>query len=159
MNIDDAAYHTVHDYPGGAAALAPRLGKSSTSLSHEVRPPAGNMAKLGLRDAQRIMALTGDYRMLHAQAAELGQFVLPLPQVAQSDGSMQHLAELAREFGDVVSTIGSVLADGRVTDNEMRGLERQWGELVAAGQHMLEHFAKVNAAGKPSGETTLRSVA
>jgi hypothetical protein len=76
MNILDAAYHTVHDYPGGASALAPRLGKSHATLSHEVRPPANSQAKLGLRDAQRIMALTGDYRILQAQAAELGFFLV-----------------------------------------------------------------------------------
>jgi hypothetical protein len=55
----DAAYHVVHDYePDGAASLAPRLGKSSTQLCHEVKPPPGNMAKLGLVDAVKISDLT-----------------------------------------------------------------------------------------------------
>lgn len=156
MNIQDAAYHTVHDYPGGASALAPRLGKSSTTLCHEVRPPVGSVAKLGLIDAQRMMAMSGDHRILHAMAAELGHFVVPLPALADSAGSADELAHLAREFGDVVGAVATAMADGKVTDNELKGLERQWGELVAAGQHMLQHFARLNAESKP---LTLRSVA
>lgn len=64
MNLQDAAYHTVHDYPGGTSALAVRLGKHTTTLNHEVRPPVGSSAKLGLVDAQRIMAMSGDHRIL-----------------------------------------------------------------------------------------------
>ncbi len=38
MNIVDAAYHTVHDYPGGANALAPRMGiKSPAVLNSKVK--------------------------------------------------------------------------------------------------------------------------
>ena len=32
MNILDAAYHTVHDYKGGANALAPRMGIKSPAV-------------------------------------------------------------------------------------------------------------------------------
>lgn len=157
MNIADAAYHTVHDYPGGPAALAVRLGKAATTLRHEVRPPAGSTAKLGLVDAQRIMALAGDLRILHAMAAEHGQFLVPLPEVVCDDeATAQQLATLAREFGDVLGTVAQAMADGRVSDNELRAVERQWGELVSAGQHLLQHFARINAAGKP---VALREVA
>ena len=39
MNILDAAYHTVHDYKGGANALAPRMGmKSPAVLNSKVNP-------------------------------------------------------------------------------------------------------------------------
>lgn len=156
MNLQDAAYHTVHDYPGGTSALAVRLGKHTTTLNHEVRPPVGSSAKLGLVDAQRIMAMSGDHRILQAMAAELGQFCVPLPALPEgADGSADELARLAREFGDVVGEVATAMADGKVTDNELRALERQSGELVAAVQHMLRHFAQLNAAAKP---ITLRSV-
>ena len=37
MNITDAAYNTVHDYPGGASALAARMGiKSPAVLNSKV---------------------------------------------------------------------------------------------------------------------------
>ena len=69
-SVLDAAYHTVHDYPGGAPALAARLGKRPAVLCHEVAPgPSNASAKFGLMDAMRIMAMTGDHRVLSRPAA------------------------------------------------------------------------------------------
>lgn len=33
MKVKDALYHAVHDYPGGAASLAPRMGVSASTLA------------------------------------------------------------------------------------------------------------------------------
>lgn len=157
MNLLDAAYHTVHDYPGGPDALAQRLGKHATTLRHEVRPPAGSTAKLGLQTARTIMEFSGDHRILHALATEMGQFCIPLPALPEgNEGSADELSRLAREFSDVVGAVATAMADGRVTDNELRMLERQSGELVAAVQRMLRHFSQLNAASKP---IALRTVA
>ncbi|WP_341772648.1 phage regulatory CII family protein, partial [Burkholderia pseudomallei] len=38
MNIIDAAYAVVHDYPGGSESLAPRLGMSAAVLRNKVNP-------------------------------------------------------------------------------------------------------------------------
>lgn len=38
MNVTDAAYDTVHQYPGGSEALAPRLGMSAAVLRGKVNP-------------------------------------------------------------------------------------------------------------------------
>lgn len=150
MNLLDAAYHTVHDYPGGAVALAARLGKHTSTLSHEVRPPAGSSAKLGLLDARKVMHFSYDYRILHALATDLGFMAVPLPQVViEGDTSMQFVAELAREFSELMGAAADHLADGRITDTELGRLERGFGELVAAGERLLRHCKQVNAAAKP----------
>jgi len=65
MNTIDAAYHTVHDYPGGAEALAPRMGMSAAVLRNKVNPN-NTTHHLTYAEAQRIVALTGDVRMLQA---------------------------------------------------------------------------------------------
>lgn len=150
MDIRDAAYHTVHDYPGGASALALRLGKSCTTLNHEVKPPAGSSAKLGLLDAVKIMEMSGDHRVMHAIAARLGQMVIPLPQLDADSPGANHLADVAREFAEVMQEVALGAADGRISDNERARIERSWGELLVAGQRMLAHFASLNAAGKPA---------
>lgn len=69
--IEDAAYNTVHDYPGGAEALAPRMGKSAKVLDSKVNR---NEFKhhLTLHEAVQIMGLTGDHRMLRAICRHLG---------------------------------------------------------------------------------------
>ena len=39
MNTIDASWHTVHEYPGGSEALAPRLGMSAAVLRTKVMRP------------------------------------------------------------------------------------------------------------------------
>ena len=144
MNVQDAAYNTVHDYPGGAEALAGRLGKRGTSLCHEV---AQNMphAKLGLLDAVKIMSMSGDIRMLHAQAAGLQCMVVPLPTFDSPDSATAaHIARVAQEFADVMCAVATGMADGVVTDNELRSIERHWGELIASGQPVLAQARAMN---------------
>lgn len=156
MNVRDAAYHLVHDYPGGAEALAPRLGKRANSLSAEVAPnpvlgshgrPA---AKLGLLEALTIMQMSSDHRVLHAMAAELGYLNIPLPRLVDEDDDSDattaalRLGELAREFAEVMGAAVAALADGRLTDNELRRVETEWGHLVAHGQQLLALFVSMN---------------
>ena len=58
----DHAYNLARAYPGGAAALALRMRKNATTLSHELR--GEGTAKLGLEDAAALTALSGDLRIL-----------------------------------------------------------------------------------------------
>jgi hypothetical protein len=145
MNVLDAAYLTVHDYPGGAEALAVRLGKRGTSLSHEVSPNRPD-AKLGLQDAQAIMTMTGDLRILHAQAAELDCLLLPMPRLeGGGEGLAGQTAQLAREFAELMAELVADAADGHITDNELGRIQQAWGELVAAGHSMVGHVQAMNA--------------
>lgn len=48
MNVTDAAYVTVHQYPGGSEALTPRLGMSAAVLRGKVNPNGdSNFAQMG----------------------------------------------------------------------------------------------------------------
>lgn len=149
MNVLDALYHTVHDFDGGAEALAVRLGKRGTSLCHEVRPPVGGTAKAGLLDAVKIMEITRDYRALHAMASRCGFMTLPLPTLDDSHAdTTAYLADVAKEFSDVMQVVAAGAADGVISDSELAALERQWGELVAAGIRLLGNFTAKNAEGR-----------
>ena len=75
MNIHDAAHATVHDYPGGAASLAPRLGMVQAVLNSKVNPNT-HTHHLTLAEAMRIMTMTGDHRILRAQCEELEREML-----------------------------------------------------------------------------------
>jgi hypothetical protein len=149
MDIRDALYHTVRAYPGGARALAPRLGKSGTTLCHEVAPPEGSSAKAGLLDVVAIMELTRNHAVFHAMAAHLGYVAVPMPELheAHEDTGVQ-VAVLAKEFGDVMVEIAQGAADAEINDNELRALRRQWSELVSAGNVLLATWAAKNAQGK-----------
>lgn len=150
MQLLDAAYHTVHDYPGGAPSLAPRLGKSPHTLNHEVT--GSGSAKLGLADAAKICNLTGDYRVLHAFAEACGHLCVPLPTLEQqvSGDVLMHLAASSTDFAELCSEVCRSAADGRISDNELESVELARAELLAQLARLGESIRQLNLAGKPA---------
>ena len=148
MNLLDAAYNVVHDYPGGSQSLAPRLGKSATTLSHEVT--ATGTAKLGLLDAAKITELTGDVRLLAAFAANAGQMLVPLPKIQAdaSDDCMLRLADTAREFGDLCREVASDMADGVISSNDLSRIDTECGQLIASVHALREALGVRHLADK-----------
>lgn len=78
MNTKDAAYLTGHNYLGGVPALAARMGMDAGELNRKLKP--GHVHGISLDEAEVIMALSGDHRILHALAAELGYVCKPTPE-------------------------------------------------------------------------------
>lgn len=78
MNTKDAAYLTGRNYPGGVPALAARMGMDADELNRKLKP--GHANGISLDEAEVIMALSGDHRILHAMAAELGYVCSPMPE-------------------------------------------------------------------------------
>jgi hypothetical protein len=134
MNVLDAAYALGHDYAGGAHALGPRLGMTGKMLANKLNPNDTNH-KLTLDEAQRMQALTGDHRILHAMADELGYVAIPAPTICDED--VNHaMARMCSEFSDYMRKASDSMADGRVTTNERKGLERELSELIASATHL-----------------------
>ncbi len=137
--ILDAAYQLVHHYPGGASSLGPRMGKSPTTLSHEVK--GTGQAKFGLEDAVLATVLSGDLRILNAFASQCDCTVLRLPpRDAIGACAMGRVGELAKEFGELVSTVCEAAADGRISANELTSVRKEWSDLVAHGQALLAYL-------------------
>lgn len=131
--IEDAAYNTVHDYPGGAEALAPRMGKSAKVLDSKVNRNEFRH-HLTLREAVQIMGLTGDHRMLRAICRHLG-YLDPIRAVVYEGIADEQLLELvaaALESGDVSRSLVAALADGRVTQREFESFDEQTIEAMTA---------------------------
>lgn len=146
----DAARHTVEDYDGGAPAMAQRLGKSPETLRKELAPPSESTAKLGLLDAIKIMKRARDLRIADAMEAELGRFALPMPALPDQLPNVEitrHLAHVSKEFADVLQEAAVRCADGKVSETDIKVIEEQWGQLVAAGASLLKHLVQVNQAG------------
>ena len=152
MDLRDVAANVVHDYPGGAPSLAPRIGKNATTLAHELNGTGA--AKLGLLDAEKITLRTGDMRILEAFALNCGQMLVPLPAAfdADADDCMARLATTAREFGDLCTEVATDLVDGAISDNELARIDRECGELMASLRTLREALARRNQAGKPTTE-------
>lgn len=158
MDVMIAAFGLVNDYPGGAGALAPVLGKSPTTLSHEVSPTYPT-AKFGLADAVKLSVWSNDRRVLSAFAAELSCMVVPLvADVPGVEGIGPRVAALAREFADLMGTVAADLSDGQVSANELARIEREAGELVGAVQALLAALKGLHDVGAAATVPALRAV-
>jgi len=143
--LRDHAYALARAYPGGAAALALRMDKNATSLSHELLGQGS--AKLGLEDAAALTALSGDLRILEAWNAEHGLLVIRMPMVMGdgTGGCLDKLSTAAKEFSDFVSEVASDMSDSRLSDNELGRIEREGAELLAAVHSLLKTARQINA--------------
>lgn len=146
MNVRDAAYHTVHRYKGGPHALATRMPPrvnargalvpmSGSTLQHKVNP--NNVTHgLFIEEARDVMALSDDYSILHAFAAELGHVALRVD-VDCEGVTAEMIMRMTKEFGDVLAEVGAATSrrstrGEKVTHNELRRVEKQAVELIAA---------------------------
>jgi hypothetical protein len=142
MKTIDAAYHVVHDYPGGALALASRLGKHASSLNNEVNPPTDRapgapMPKLGIVDAIKITHLTADSRIVAAFNEDCGYCApLPLSKAGITDGCMRELLEraavLSTTMGEGFAEFSRDIADNKITPNELERFEQKSLDTIAA---------------------------
>lgn len=150
MDVLTSAFTLVHDHPGGASALARVLGKNAATLSHEVSPNYPT-AKLGLVDAVALSVHTRDPRILNAFASRMGCMVVPLPEASGDLDSFQAVAAAARAFGELAASVADAVADGSVSANELREVEAEAGELMAAVQCTLSRVAAMHATASPRG--------
>lgn len=135
LDVADAAYHTAHAFPGGVPALAQRMAVSQHTLAHKVSL-YDTTHHLTLREAVTMQEISRDYRILYAMAGALGHVCVSM-QISKAPSTMGDVLRMAREFGEMLAAVEAAAADGRVTQNEMHECERQFAELVAAGQTML----------------------
>lgn len=149
MDVLHAALNLVHNHPGGAQDLGPKIGKAGSTLSHEVNPQYPS-AKLGLLDAVKLSVVSGNRAVLNAFAAECGCLALPLVQNAGGDeDTLKALAAMAHEFADLVAEASMAMADGHVSDNELARVETEAGQMVQALQRVMSVLHASNAASKP----------
>lgn len=147
-NIDRAAYDTVHDFPGGAAALAERANlRNGKTLSNMVKPEnAGH--KLGLKQSIPIQIAANDYRILHAYNAALNHVAIRLPDVASCSDIelLDAYAAWTSDIGETAEAIRAALAGG-VTDKALAAIHREMHEDFARA---LELFARFKTIKQPS---------
>ena len=143
--LRDHAFNLARAYPGGAEALALRMKKNPTTLSHELRGQGS--AKLGLEDAAALTALSGDLRILEAWNADHGLVVIRMPQLENmpTGECMEKLSTTAREFSDLVAEVAGDLGDGRISDTELARIEREAADVLAATHALLAAARALNA--------------
>lgn len=138
MTVDDAIYHTVHDYPGGVVALASRMGVPASTLTHKANP---NNTTHHLRPSElvKLQYMSGNVAILHAMAAALG-YTVARATPSQARGSMlaaathaqAEFADFMRAAADPVVRIEAGQGSGTPTPNEVRRVQDHAHETHAA---------------------------
>ena len=131
MNIADAAYNTVHDYPGGANALAPRMGIKSPAVLNSKVNPNTDTHHLTLSEASKMMAITNDYRVLQSLNAEHGKVAIDLPQIPECrDAALTELIlNMGIGGGDIQAVFKEMMLDGRITRGEAMDMSKVINKL------------------------------
>jgi hypothetical protein len=149
FSVRDAAYHTVREYPGGARSLGPRVGIEGAYLSQQVNP--NNIGKKGLDidTAVQIQHLSQDYRILHAMALELGHVCVKqtdddTDQQKEQPNVMESIGYTVSEFGEFIASVTEAIKDGKVTNRELRDVNKQLGELTTATNQLRGLLGAMN---------------
>ena len=146
MNVLDAAHQIAHEYPGGAPALAVRMGFKSPKVFEGKVNPNDPTHILGLLEALRMQELSERYDILYAMADQLGHVAIRLPDVDNGDVS-RLLADFCGEFGDYMREIDKSMSDKRVTPNEAKRLQKELIEMIAAATRLNSRLTQM--VGKP----------
>lgn len=138
MNIHDAAYHTVHEYPGGSTSLAPRVAMNPVVLNSKVNPHTSTH-HLTLDEAMRIQAITGDHRLLRAMCEALGYLppVMRVTGLVSDAALLENYTRLMSELGEFSQAFHQALADGRLTAKEVDRLEDEMLDFFQAGEELV----------------------
>lgn len=149
MNVADAAYAVVHDYAGGAASLAPRMGMSPAVLNSKVNPNT-RTHHLTLAEAVELTVKTGDDRIFKAAAQEIGRMLMPLPCADDEAASDMAVLELVAAVwagqGDLGQVLNRALCDGVVTQRELDDLR---SVAVAAQTRIAELVRRFEGLAQP----------
>lgn len=138
----DALYQTVQSYPGGAKALAIRMGMSGQILSNKVNPNLTNNHPT-LAEVDQIMGLTGDYRVLHALAESHGHIAVKvdMPEAMHSSaGILALICRVMSASGGVGESVREALADGSVDAAEIVQIR---ANVIRSQQALLEMLAQL----------------
>jgi hypothetical protein len=149
VNIIDAAHKTVHAYPGGSESLAPRIGMSPAVLRNKVNPN-NTTHHLTIVEADEVMSVTGDCRMLHVLAGNHGYVLVEAASKAeQGESLLQSILQANAIEGDLDRKLDEILADGKVTPNELREFTDAVIAQQASTTRLLSRVAQFSASQRP----------
>lgn len=149
MQIEDAAYKTVHNVKrGGSVALAARLGMSSNVLNSKVNPNC-DTHHLRLDEAVAIMEFTDDHSIAHAMAQRLGGVYCPVESGTTQDDLLMTALSTSACQGDIMSEMYKALEDGRIDKHERDALQPRIQKAMAMLQALSNHVEQQYANDNP----------
>ncbi|RMH85206.1 hypothetical protein EA796_06770 [Pseudomonas sp. AOB-7] len=128
LTLPQALYHAVHQYPGGATAIAAVDGALSPStLNHKLSLTGTNPKhRVNIDELQLILDLTRDPRIIDALLHPIGWVGIDVSTLSEADtpqSLMAGIGELLSREGELSTHMSKSLDDGRVDDDELAEFE------------------------------------
>lgn len=140
--IDEAIYDLIHNFKGGAPALAPLVGIRPGTLMNKANPDQDH--QLTVREGVVIQQAQRKYHLLHAESLLLNHVAIPLG--GYSDTSdielLNTYAWLHEQIGALATTIRCALDDNIIIPSELRHIKKHGRAVVRA---MLEMERRMEA--------------
>jgi hypothetical protein len=141
MNYKDAFHKTVHSFPGGVEALAPRLGYTAGLLRNKANPNSQTNV-LTMDDASRVMEISSDYATLHALAEAHGFVLTKIDEQPATDmGVLESATSVWQQMGQLGTEVHKALSDGRVDKHEVKDIE---AAIFATVRPMMSLLSRLN---------------
>ncbi|MES2910585.1 MAG: phage regulatory CII family protein [Pseudomonadota bacterium] len=155
MNTLDALKLMVSNFPGGIEVVATRLDKNAETLRKEL---SGKDAKFKLGDgtAQRISSLCIEenseecYAYVNAICGPIGKFEPATAAARSSVGLMGCTVGLVSAASQVLADVAAARADGVISDNERKTIERDVSLAIRELQAVLAEVRRENEAAHPA---------
>lgn len=153
QSLNDAARLATSGYPGGLAALCVRMDWSYETARKELAGAQG--FKLGAERLFLISQLCIEARGEHAHAilnaftAGHGQLLqLPVREASADKSLIASTVDLVRSSSDVLTAVTAARADGVVSDNERKGVEKVAIDVIENMQAVLREVQRENEAAR-----------
>ncbi|MCF1444479.1 phage regulatory CII family protein [Ralstonia nicotianae] len=154
----DVLYSVARAYPGGIAALAPRMGMTAPVLRNKLRPGV-DTHYMSFEQVSLLLELVDEAKVANAKLPirafcwRHGMVALDIDRVradALTDTDLNRAyGNVLSELADISKKFGEALADGRVSHEEMDELELEFEQLVGAAMRFREMLHE--RAAKDSG--------
>ena len=146
--LDKAIHDTVLGYANpqtgvrGGKALAQAIGMPVSTLLNKANPNEA-YANLTVKEARQVMLVSGDNRILHQLAQDVGEACVPLPSLdAVGDlDVINALTEWQAEVGETAQNVRDIYKDGVVHQSEVADLRRELIEDFEKGLALLDRVA------------------
>jgi hypothetical protein len=142
-DIDQAKYDLVHDYPGGAVALAPVVRMNAGTLSNKVHPMMEGH-HLTVDEAVQIQLVRQVFTLFHAEARAFNHIAIPMPSIKPSADMdiLDAWAAWHKDTGETASMIKQIISGKRISKHDLAELKR---EIFEDAQRELELFQILEA--------------